>query len=129
MPEPASAAWYAYVSVSYNASSSTPAFSEDQVSGAVIHYGDVCNLGIYCDGSNTGNRSLWDATQVFTDLAGYVTYTWTDQRADASGQYDAAQSDAQKLQAQWDQVYTACQTGGTPLLKSAAGPAACATTH
>jgi hypothetical protein len=95
----------------------------------VVHYGDICNLGIYCDGSSTGNRSLWDATGIFTDLAGYVTFTWTDQRADTSGQYDAAQGDAQARQAQWDEVYTACQTGGTPLLKSATGPAACASTH
>jgi hypothetical protein len=52
----------------------------------VVDYGDVCNLGIYCDGSSTGNRSLFENNAVYTDQSAYLVAGWGDQRLDPSTQ-------------------------------------------
>jgi hypothetical protein len=113
---PPRAPWYAYVSIN-TAAGSGGAFTEVRVSdpGVVIHYGDVCNLGIYCAGDQSTNRSLFDATKVFLDPKGRVCYAWTDQRRDPKPRADAKGSNAQAKQQPYDQVFTACQVSGEQL--------------
>ena len=126
MPVPPGAPWYAYVSMS-TAGISSSAFNEVRVSdrGVVIHYGDVCNLGIYCAGDQSTNRSLLDATKVFLDPKGRVCYAWTDQRQDPNLRADAEGSNAQAKQQPYDQVFTACQVSGEQLTTpSAPAPSA-----
>jgi hypothetical protein len=113
-PEPPSAAWVFDVAESANAASAAPQFSQAQVSdpGVVVHYGDMCNLGIYCDGSSTGNRSMYENTTVFPDRTGRLVAAWTDQRLDPKAAQDAAQSDAQSRQVSYDEVFASRQAAG-----------------
>jgi hypothetical protein len=119
-PEPPSSAWVTDVSISLDASSGSPHFTQYQVSdpGTVVHYGDICNLGIYCDGSSTGNRSMFENNSVFLDKNGYLIAAWGDQRLDPHLQSDAAQSDAQARQVAYDQIDVACQSSGPSLFAS-----------
>ena len=121
-PMPPSAPWATYVAESLNAGASTPTFSEVQVSdpGVAIHYGDNCNLGIYCSATG-GNRTLLDAISVFVDRAGYLQLLWTDQREDPNELADNAGSGTRRF----DQVYYACQSGGTPLYAVPLGAPVC----
>lgn len=130
MPEPPNTQWVVDVAESLNATSATPTFTQYQVSdpGVVVHYGDICNLGIYCDGSSTGNRSLFENNSVFTDKNGYLVAAWGDQRQDKNGQANAASSSAQALQEAWDEIYTTCQTSGPSLYANPAGPTTCGAT-
>ena len=127
MAEPPSTAWVYDVAESTNAASSAPGYTQVQASdpSVVPHYGDICNLGIYCDGSSTGNRSVFDSTSVFTDANGFVQAAWSDQRSDPNAQTDAASSTAQSDQVKFDEVEAACQTGGASLLASPPGPPVC----
>ncbi len=104
-----------------------PAFTEYQVSdpGVVVHYGDICNLGIYCDGSSTGNRSLFENNTVYTDHNGYLVAGWGDQRLDPNGLSDAGQSNAQARQEAYDEIFATCQTGGPSLLANPPGKPTC----
>jgi hypothetical protein len=119
-PEPPSAAWVTDVAISLNAASAAPSFSQYQVSdpGVAVHYGDICNLGIYCDGSSTGNRSLFENNTVFLTRQGYLIAAWGDQRLDPHLESDAAQPNAQSLQVAYDEIYTACQSNGPSLFAS-----------
>jgi hypothetical protein len=128
-PEPPGTAWVTDVAQSLNAAAATPAFTQYQVSdpGVVVHYGDICNLGIYCDGSSTGNRSLFENNTVYTDQNGYLVAGWGDQRLDPNGLSDAGQSNAQALQEAYDQIYATCQTGGPSLLANPPGRPVCGT--
>ncbi|MHB8512746.1 MAG: hypothetical protein ACYDCC_11260 [Actinomycetota bacterium] len=114
-PQAPDSAWYTYVAQSTDATSSHPHFNIVRVSDKIIHYGDYCTLGIYCDGSSTGNRSLLDAITIFLDAGGYVQVAWTDQREGATDKADAAKSNADKLQSAYDEIYTACQSSGPSL--------------
>jgi hypothetical protein len=122
-PEPPSTQWVTDVAVSTNADGANPTFDQVQVSdpGVVIHYGDICNLGIYCDGSSTGNRSLFENNTVFLNQSGYLVAAWGDQRLDPQGQSDAAQSDAQSRQVAYDEIFATSQVSGSRLLSSATG--------
>jgi len=124
MPEPPTAAWTLDVAQSTNADSASPHFDQAQVSdaGVVVHYGDICNLGIYCDGSSTGNRSLFENNTVFPDSAGNLVVGWGDQRLDPQGAQDAAQSDAQSRQVAYDEIFATSQVSGTPLISSPPAP-------
>jgi len=121
-PEPPSAAWVVNVSESLNATAAHPKFVQVQASdrGVVVHYGDICNLGIYCDGSSTGNRSLFENTTVFPDENGYLVVAWGDQRLDKHLRSDAASSNAQSLQVAHDEIFVACQDAGPPLFTAPA---------
>jgi len=116
-PEPPSTQWVVDVAESTNAASAQPQFTQAQASdaGTVVHYGDICNLGIYCDGSSTGNRSLFENNTVFTDRSGNIVAAWGDQRLDPQGQKDAAQSDAQSRQVAYDQIFATTQRSGPSL--------------
>jgi hypothetical protein len=116
-PEPPSTQWVLDIARSTNATSETPRFTQVQASdkGVVVHYGDICNLGIYCDGSSTGNRSMYENNTVFPDAKGRLVVAWTDQRLDSQGQMDAAQSDAQTRQLAYDEVFATSQRGGPSL--------------
>jgi hypothetical protein len=126
-PEPPSTTWVFDVSESFNATSSKPSFTQYQASSprVVVHYGDICNLGIYCDGSSTGNRSLFDSSTVFTDKNGYLVLGWGDQRLDPTAESDAGQSNAQALQEAYDEIFSTCQLSGTSLFASPAGGTTC----
>jgi hypothetical protein len=115
------------VAESLNANGSKPTFTQYQVSdaGVVVHYGDICNLGIYCDGSSQGNRSLFENNTVYTDRNGYLVAAWGDQRLDPTGESDAAQSNAQSLQEAYDEIFAACQLSGSSLLAHPPGPSTC----
>ena len=128
MPEPPNTAWVYKLSESTNAASAAPSYTEVQVSdpGVVPHYGDICNLGIYCDGSSSGNRSVFDSTTVYVDRHGYVQAAWSDQRSDPTAEVDAAGSSAQSAQVAYDEVWQACQTAGPSLLVRPGGPSLCA---
>jgi hypothetical protein len=122
-PIPATAPWYTYLAESTDANAAAgPTFTEVRVSdpGVAIHYGDNCNLGIYCSVTH-GNRTLLDAISVFTDRAGYLQALWTDQREDPNEQKDNEGSGTRRF----DQVYYACQTAGTPLYAEPRGPSIC----
>jgi hypothetical protein len=127
-PEPSSTAWVTDVSESLNATAASPKFTQYQVSDprVVVHYGDVCNLGIYCDGSSTGNRSLFENNAVYTDQNGYVVAGWGDQRLDPNAQADAASSNAQSQQEAYDEIFSTCQVSGQSLLANPPGPPTCA---
>ncbi len=116
-PEPPSAAWTLDVAQSTNATSVHPDFNQVQASDprVVVHYGDVCNLGIYCDGSSTGNRSLFENNTVFPDSRGHLVAAWGDQRLDPKGAQDAAQSNAQNLQLMYGEIFATSQRSGSPL--------------
>ena len=116
-PEPPSAKWVVDVAESTNGASAHPHFVQRQASdaGVVVHYGDICNLGIYCDGSSTGNRSLFENNSVFTDENGYLVVAWGDQRLDKQAKAEAASSSAQSLQEAHDNIYVACQDSGPSL--------------
>jgi hypothetical protein len=124
MPEPPSTAWTVDVAESSNAAAASPRFDQAQVSdaGVVVHYGDICNLGIYCDGSSTGNRSLFENNTVFTDSGGNLVVGWGDQRLDPQGAHDAAQSDAQSRQVAYDEIFATSQVSGAPLVSHPAPP-------
>jgi hypothetical protein len=126
-PEPPSTAWVTDVSESFDVTASKPKFTQYQVSdpGAVVHYGDICNLGIYCDGSSSGNRSLFENNTVFTDKNGYLVSGWGDQRLDPTAQFDAGQSNAQSLQEAYDEIFSTCQTSGQSLFANPPGPPTC----
>jgi hypothetical protein len=117
-PEPPNTKWVLDVSESINATSAHPRFSEVQAStpGVVVHYGDICNLGIYCDGSSTGNRSMYENNAIFPDQQGDLVVAWTDQRLDPHGEQDAANSsNAQTLQLAYDEIFATRQISGPPL--------------
>jgi hypothetical protein len=120
-PEPPSSQWTTNVAVSTNADTSSPGFDQVQVSdpGVVVHYGDICNLGIYCDGSSTGNRSLFENNTLFLNGSGDLVAGWGDQRLDPQGASDAAQSNAQSLQVAHEEVFATSQLSGPRLLSSA----------
>jgi hypothetical protein len=122
-PEPPSTRWVVDVSESTDADSPAPHFTQAQASdpGVVVHYGDICNLGIYCDGSSTGNRSLFENNTVFPSSDGSLIAAWGDQRQDPHGEQDAASSNAQSLQVAYDEIFATSQRSG-PLLLSPAGP-------
>jgi hypothetical protein len=126
-PEPPSTTWVTDVSESLNATASKPSFTQYQASdpGVVVHYGDICNLGIYCDGSSTGNRSLFENNTLFPDRNGYLVAAWGDQRLDPSGQADAAQSNAQSLQEAHDEIFATCQVSGSSLFAHPAAGTTC----
>jgi hypothetical protein len=126
-PEPPSTQWVTDVSESLNATASKPKFTQYQASdpGVVVHYGDICNLGIYCDGSSTGNRSLFENNTVYTDKNGYLVAGWGDQRLDPNGQADAASSSAQTAQEQYDEIFSTCQVSGQSLFANPPGPTTC----
>ena len=127
MPEPPSTKWVVDLSESLNATSANPTFTRYQVSdpGVVVHYGDICNLGIYCDGSSTGNRSLFENNTVFPDRNGYLVVAWGDQRLDPTAAADATSSSAQTKQEAFDEIFATCQTGGPSLYAHPAGPSTC----
>ncbi|HWE58286.1 MAG TPA: hypothetical protein VG228_01225, partial [Solirubrobacteraceae bacterium] len=122
-PEPPSAAWTTEVAQSIDAAAAQPHFSQVQVSdpGVVVHYGDICNLGIYCDGSSTGNRSLFENNTVFPNAGGNLVAAWGDQRLDPRGQQDAGQSNAQSLQVAYDEIFATSQISGRSLFATASG--------
>ena len=126
-PDPPSTAWVTDVSESLNATSPKPTFTQYQVSdrGVTVHYGDICNLGIYCDGSSSGNRSLFENNAIFTDRNGYLITGWTDQRQDPTAQADAASSNAQTLQEAHDEIYSSCQLSGSSLVANPPGGPTC----
>ena len=124
-PQSPDSPWYVYVAQSVNGASGRPRFNTVRVSDAVGHYGDYCTLGIYCDSSSTGNRSLLDAMTIFTDAGGYLQVGWTDQREDPNGLADAADPKAGQKQGAFDQIYTACQTGGPSLFAHPKKPSSC----
>jgi hypothetical protein len=119
-PEPPSSQWATDVAVSTNADSSSPSFDQAQASdpGVVVHYGDICNLGIYCDGSSTGNRSLFENNTLFLNSSGYLVAGWGDQRLDPQGAADAAQPNAQTLQVAHEEVFATSQLSGPRLVSS-----------
>lgn len=121
-PEPPSAQWTTEVALSTNADSSSPSFDQVQASdpGVVVHYGDICNLGIYCDGSSTGNRSLFENNTLFLNRSGYLVAGWSDQRLDPTGATDAASSNAQNLQVAHEEVFATTELAGPRLLSSQA---------
>jgi hypothetical protein len=116
-PEPPGTTWVTDVSESLDATAAHPTVRYQQVSdpGVVVHYGDICNLGIYCDGSSTGNRSLFENNTLFVGRKGYLMAGWGDQRLDPHARKDAASSSAQSLQEAYDEIYTAYQKGGPTL--------------
>ena len=115
-PEPPSASWVTDIATSTDAASPTPHFAVAQASdpGVVVHYGDICNLGIYCDGSSTGNRSMFENNSVFLNHAGAAVAVWGDQRLDPHGLQDAGQSDAQKLQLAYDEIFGTTELSAAP---------------
>jgi hypothetical protein len=123
-PEPPSTPWVLDVAQSTNASSAQPSFTQVQASdtGTVVHYGDICNLGIYCDGSSTGNRSLFENNTLFPDLGGNLIAAWGDQRLDPLGASDAAQSDAQARQVAYDEIFATKQASGPRLFETRVSP-------
>jgi hypothetical protein len=124
-PEPPGTAWTTYVAESTDADAATPAFTQVQASdaGVVVHYGDICNLGIYCDGSSTGNRSMFENNTVFLGAGGGLVAAWGDQRLDPTAEQDAAQSNAQARQVAYDQIFATSQSSGPSLLTGAPVPA------
>ena len=122
-PEPPSTKWALDVSESTDANSAQPHFTQVQVSdpGVIVHYGDICNLGIYCDGSSTGNRSLFENNTVFLDSNGQMVVAWGDQRLDPHAAQDAASANAQKLQVAYDEIFATGQRTGPSLVAPAPG--------
>jgi hypothetical protein len=116
-PEPPSTQWTVDVAESTNTNGASPSFTQIQASdaGVVVHYGDIWNLGIYCDGSSTGNRSLFENNTAFPDRNGPLVAAWGDQRLDPLGQQDAAQSDAQRRRVAYDQIFATAQLSGPSL--------------
>lgn len=125
-PEPPTTAWTTDVAESTNADSASPTFTQVQASdaGVVVHYGDICNLGIYCDGSSTGNRSLFENNTVFLNASGGLVAAWGDQRLDPQGEQDAAQSNAQSRQVAYDEIFATSQSSGPSLASGAPVPTA-----
>jgi hypothetical protein len=123
-PEPPSTPWVLDVAESTNANAAQPQFTQVQASDArtVVHYGDICNLGIYCDGTSTGNRSLFENNTLFADKSGDMVAAWGDQRLDPQGAQDAAQSDAQSRQVAYDQIFATTQRSGPLLFASPLTP-------
>ncbi len=126
-PEPPSTQWVLDVSQSLNANAASPSFTQYRASdrGVVVHYGDICNLGIYCDGSSAGNRSLFENNTVFPDQNGYLVAGWTDQRLDSTGGADASSASAQSEQEQYDEIFATCQVSGSSLFAHPPGPPIC----
>jgi uncharacterized repeat protein (TIGR01451 family) len=54
-----------------------PQVAESQVSNAVIHVGQICTFGIFCDLVTGGDRSLLDSNNITIDPAGGANATWT----------------------------------------------------
>ena len=50
---------------------------EAQVSNNVIHVGQICTFGIFCDLVTGGDRSLLDSNNITIDPAGGANATWT----------------------------------------------------
>jgi uncharacterized repeat protein (TIGR01451 family) len=50
---------------------------ETQVSNGVIHIGQICTFGLFCDLVTGGDRSLLDANNIAIDPAGGANATWT----------------------------------------------------
>jgi uncharacterized repeat protein (TIGR01451 family) len=50
---------------------------ETQVSNNVIHVGQICTFGIFCDLVTGGDRSLLDSNNITIDPAGGANATWT----------------------------------------------------
>jgi hypothetical protein len=130
-PEPPSTQWIFDVAESVDANAAVPHFAQVQASdaGVVVHYGDMCNLGIYCDGSSTGNRSMYENTTVFPEPDGRLVAAWTDQRLDTTGAKDAAQSNAQSLQVAHDEIFATTEKSGPPLFGSLLAPKPPAASH
>ncbi len=123
-PEPPSTKWVLDIAESTDANAAQPHFSQVQASdgGVVVHYGDICNLGIYCDGSSTGNRSLFENNTVFTNSQGQLVVAWGDQRLDPHGEQDAASSNAQSLQVGYDEIFATAERAGPSLVATSPGP-------
>lgn len=131
-PEPPSTPWVLSISESINATAAEPAFTQVQASdaGTVVHYGDICNLGIYCDGSSNGNRSLFENNTLFTDPSGDLLAAWGDQRLDPKGQQDAGyqptgptdMNTPQSLQLAYEQIFATHQRSGPSLFASGTAP-------
>lgn len=114
-PPPGQENWRTYVATATDwqpGSATAPTFSVADASGHVIHSGDICIGGTFCDlaGAPTcpplgcGDRGLFDNFGLTIDPAGGVLVTWTDQSAvDKSGNHLTG-------------VFAACQTSGPSLL-------------
>ncbi|MFN2611240.1 MAG: hypothetical protein ABR507_10290 [Actinomycetota bacterium] len=126
-PQPPDTPWKTMGAISVNADSANPTFEEAQASdsGVVVHYGDACNVGIFCSGGADGNRSLLDATAGFVDLAGRFVFGWTDQREDPQALAHSSSTNATQDQGLRDRVYMACEASGPSLLASPTGPSIC----
>jgi hypothetical protein len=130
-PEPPSTQWVLSVAESINAMHAQPQFTQMQGSdaGTDVHYGDICNLGIYCDGSSNGNRSLFENNTLFTDTGGYLLAAGGDQRLDPQGEKDAGYQPSgptdtntpQSLQLAYEQIFATRQRSGPSLFLSPSG--------
>jgi uncharacterized repeat protein (TIGR01451 family) len=61
---------------------------ETQVSNGVIHVGQICTFGLFCDLVTGGDRSLLDANNIAIDPAGGANATWTANANPSSGRVE-----------------------------------------
>ena len=126
-PPPGQETWRTYVATATDwqaGSAATPTFSVADASGHVIHTGDVCIGGTFCDlaGAPTcppvgcGDRALFDNFGLALDRAGGLLVTWTDQSA-----HDAKGNTVEG-------IFAACQRSGPSLLAGHPDLAGCSTT-
>jgi hypothetical protein len=71
--------WYVTFAQTTNGTSSTPKFQQTSASSSVMHVGDICTHGIYCDLVLNGNRDLADSISIAIDRGGSAGLAWTDQ--------------------------------------------------
>lgn len=73
---PPSTQWYIYLAQSLNAAFSAPTFTQQKLRSGVMHRGDICTLGIFCEGDD--NRDLADVNDIKIDASGgaQIAYTY-----------------------------------------------------
>jgi hypothetical protein len=71
--------WYVTFAQTTNGTSATPKFQQTSASSSVMHVGDICTHGIYCDLVLNGNRDLADSISIAIDRGGSAGLAWTDQ--------------------------------------------------
>jgi len=69
--------WFGYASLIRNAAGSSPTFAQAKFTDQPSHYGQICNMGLFCTVSG-GDRTMADFLAVYLDRDGSMRIVFND---------------------------------------------------